>query len=61
MRGNAHVRFGGAGRGDRPLEMAVLRPGPTPTGTGWTPRTWRPRSASSINGATSRCGGAGTG
>ena len=31
MRGNAHVRFGGAGRGNRPPETAALRPDPTPT------------------------------
>src|SRR6266508_1378544 len=29
MRGNAHVRFGGAGRRNRPLERAALRSGPT--------------------------------
>ena len=31
MRGDTHVRFGGAGRGTRPSERATLRPGPTPT------------------------------
>ena len=31
MRGNAHVRFGGAGRGNGPPERATPRPGPTPT------------------------------
>ena len=29
MRGNSHVRFGGAGRGNGPPERAVPRPGPT--------------------------------
>ena len=29
MRGNAHVRFGGAGRGNGSLERAIPRPGPT--------------------------------
>lgn len=29
MSGNAHVRFGGAGRGDGPPEKAEPRPGPT--------------------------------
>ena len=36
MRGNAHVRFGGAGRGNRPPETATLRPGPTPTSSAST-------------------------
>jgi hypothetical protein len=31
MRGDSHVRFGGAGRGTRPTETSTLRPGPTPT------------------------------
>jgi hypothetical protein len=31
MRGNTHVRFGGAGRGNRASERAPLRPGPIPT------------------------------
>ncbi len=34
MRGNAHVRFGGAGQGIRPPETEALRPGPTPTSSG---------------------------
>ena len=29
MRGNSHVRFGGAGRGNGPPERATPRPGPT--------------------------------
>ena len=29
MSGNAHVRFGGAGRGNGPSEMTAPRPGPT--------------------------------
>jgi hypothetical protein len=29
MRGNAHVRFGGAGRGNGSLERTIPRPGPT--------------------------------
>jgi hypothetical protein len=29
MRGNSHVRFGGAGRGNGPPERAIPRPGPT--------------------------------
>jgi hypothetical protein len=29
MRGNSHVRFGGAGRGNEPPERAAPRPGPT--------------------------------
>jgi len=32
MRGNTHVRFGGAGRGNGPFERTALRPGPIPTG-----------------------------
>ena len=32
MRGNAHVRFGGAGRGNGPTERWTPRPGPTPAG-----------------------------
>lgn len=32
MRGNTHVRFGGAGRGNGPSERTTLRPGPIPTG-----------------------------
>jgi hypothetical protein len=31
MRGDTHVRFGGAGRGTRSSERAIPRPGPTPT------------------------------
>ena len=31
MRGNAHVRFGGAGRGNGRFERNTPRPGPTPT------------------------------
>ena len=31
MRGNAHVRFGGADRGNGPPETVAPRPGPTPT------------------------------
>ncbi len=31
MRGNAHVRFGGAGRGNGRGESDAPRPGPTPT------------------------------
>ena len=30
MRGNTHVRFGGAGQGNRQAERPALRPGPTP-------------------------------
>jgi hypothetical protein len=29
MRGNSHVRFGGAGRGNGPSETTAPRPGPT--------------------------------
>jgi hypothetical protein len=32
MRGDTHVRFGGAGRGTRSSERAIPRPGPTPKG-----------------------------
>jgi hypothetical protein len=31
MRGNTHVRFGGAGRGNGPSETTAPRPGPIPT------------------------------
>jgi len=31
MRGNAHVRFGGAGRGNAPCESMTACPGPIPT------------------------------
>jgi hypothetical protein len=38
MRGNAHVRFGGAGRGNGPPERTTPRPGPIPTSNGFTGR-----------------------
>ena len=34
MRGNTHVRFGGAGRGNGPSETTTPRPGPIPTSRG---------------------------
>ena len=34
MHGNAHVRFGGAGRGDGCFERSEPRPGPTPNSSG---------------------------
>lgn len=39
MRGNAHVRFGGAGPGNAPRESAAARPGPIPTRSGPTRRS----------------------
>jgi hypothetical protein len=45
MRGNAHVRFGGAGRGNGPPERAAPRPGSTLRASllPVTRRTWAPR------------------
>ena len=41
MRGDAHVRFGGAGRGNGLVERSAPRPGPTTGGTaGGTDQTW---------------------
>src|SRR3989442_1502533 len=39
MRGDAHVRFGGAGRGNGSAEKPTPRPGPTPTRPSTTPDT----------------------
>lgn len=39
MRGNTHVRFGGADRGNGPSEMTAPRPGPIPTKNGSTARS----------------------
>ena len=41
MRGDTHVRFGGAGQGTRSPERAMPRPGPTPT----RPTSGRPEAA----------------
>src|SRR5580765_3319667 len=37
MRGDAHVRFGGAGRGNGPSATTTPRPGPIPTDLDGTP------------------------
>jgi hypothetical protein len=46
MRGDTHVRFGGAGRGTRSSERPIPRPGPTPT----RPALW-PGSDTMVTGA----------
>jgi hypothetical protein len=46
MRGNAHVRFGGAGRGNGSAERLTPRPGPIPTRSASTGRSAGARTSS---------------